>query len=901
MRLPAGARLGPYEIHSLIGAGGMGEVYKARDTRLERTVAIKLLPADLAERPDRRRRFEAEARAISALSHPNICTLFDVGEQDGRAFLVMEHLEGETLADRLTAGPLPAADVVRFGIQIAAALDHAHRAGIIHRDLKPSNVMLTASGAKLLDFGLARRPILEPVSPAQSTLSVDRDKLTAEGTIIGTVQYMAPEQLEGKPTDVRTDIFAFGTLVYEIATGRRAFEGDSQASLIASILTSQPPTISAAAADRGLPPALDHVIERCLAKTPDDRWQTARDVRLEMEWIAGGSKETARHAAAPARTARRRRELLAWAVAGVAVAGCVALWTVVGRRAGTAAELMRFSFAPLQGSVIGLGENRLRIALSPDGRYVAFNAITDGRQQIWLRTLSSFELRPLAGTEGGVSPFWSPDSRYLGFFAPGVGELRKIDVSGGPPRTISAVEVEGLAEWGSDNTILFTKFRDGIFRVSADGGEPARVTTINQQEREINHYWPSFLPGGTHFMYVATANETDTSKKIPSAYVAALNGGGDRQPLNGVHSRVLYVDPGFLLFVEDGTLFAQPFDLRSRRLGGEAGRVADRVSFFRTLGAGHFGASRTGALAYIGSGDTYQLLWFDRKGNSTDTGWAKQNYASIRFSPNGARVALDFIEAGSGTSDIWVVDVERGVMRRFTTEPPSERSPVWSLDGLSLLFSAEMGGAPNLYAKPFEAPGDVQPMVVHPGPLSSEDWSMDGHWIAYVLNTRQTGRDLWLKPTSGDRKERPFLNTRFDECCARFSPDSSLVAFVSDEANQIPEVFVAPVGRPEQRMQVSLGGGTAPRWRRNGKELFYAAPDNRSIMSVPVESIAPFRAGRPVRLFAIGSEPVSRGRAWNTVYDVTPDGERFLISVPFGESESSKITVVLNWTRALDR
>ncbi len=439
MTLTAGARLGPYEILSLAGAGGMGEIYKARDTRLDRLVAIKLLPPDLASRPDRRARFEAEARAISALSHPHICTLFDVGEDEDRTFLVMEYLEGETLDDRLTRGPLPPGDVLRYAMEIADALDHAHRNRIVHRDLKPSNVMITASGAKLLDFGLARRPALaEPAGASISTLSFEHQKITAEGTIVGTFQYMAPEQLEGKEADARTDIFAFGAVLYEMATGRRAFAGGSQASLIASILTVHPPAISSTVADPGLPPALDHVVERCLAKNPNDRWQTARDLKLELTWVTGAPRTAG---SSLPRRAKPAREATAWIVAAISTAVAATSLSLFSRRTAIqapATTLTRFAVAPPAGATIGVPENRLRLAISPDGRQIAFVATVEGRQQIWLRSLSSLEARAIPGTEDSTSPFWSPDSRHLGFFSLATGEIRKIDASGGPPRTICA-------------------------------------------------------------------------------------------------------------------------------------------------------------------------------------------------------------------------------------------------------------------------------------------------------------------------------------------------------------------------------------------------------------------------------------------------------------------------------
>ena len=898
MTLTAGARLGPYEILSLAGAGGMGEVYRARDTRLDRRVAIKLLPADLAERPDRRARFEAEARAISALSHPHICTLFDVGEDEDRTFLVMEYLEGETLDDRLTRGPLPPGDVMQYAMEIADALDHAHRNRIVHRDLKPSNVMLTASGAKLLDFGLARRPALaEPAGASISTLSFDQQKITAEGTIVGTFQYMAPEQLEGKDADARTDIFAFGAVLYEMATGRRAFAGASQASLIASILTGHPPAISSTGTDPGLPPAFDHVVERCLAKNPNDRWQTARDLKLELTWIAGAP--SAPGSSLP-RRARPAREATAWIVAAVTSVIAATSLLVIARRGAVetaSTTSTRFALAPPARATIGVPENRLRLAISPDGRQIAFVATVDGRQQIWLRSLSSLEARAIPGTEDSASPFWSPDSRHLGFYNLGTGEIRKIDASGGPPRTICASAVEGVPEWRQDGTILFSKSREGVFTVSSDGGMPRQVTSIDRARREINHFWATSLPGGTHFLYLATAKDADTSKAPPTLFVAAMDG-SERKPIERIHSRAVYAS-GHLLFVEEGTLLAQPFDIARRQTTGEALRVADGVAFARSLGAGSFSLSATGTIAYLGSTDPYRIVWVDRRGNTTDTGWGTQMYGGLRISPDGRRAAIDVVDPRMGSADILIYELSRNVPRRLMSDPTNEFGAVWSPDSQRIAFTTERGAAPNLFVKAVEGEGPVEPMVVAAGPVYGEDWSADNRWIAYSTNIRRQHRTIWLKTPRADSVPKGFVNTGFEEGGARFSPDSTLVAFHSDENGSRPEVYVAPVGEPGKRKQVSIGGGTSPRWRRDGKELFYASADNRTIMAVAIESPAPLRAGIPARLFTVGGEPAPRDRSRNAVFDVMPDGERFLVSVADGEPLSSRIMIVLNWPAAL--
>jgi serine/threonine protein kinase len=899
MSLTAGSRLGPYEILSLIGVGGMSEVYAARDTRLDRPVAIKLLHAEFAERPDRRARFETEARAISSLNHPHICTLFDVGDQDGRAFLVMEYLEGETLDDRLTRGPLPLNDVLRYALEIAGALDHAHREHIIHRDVKPSNVMLTASGAKLLDFGLAKGPLLAASAVPTSTISFEHRQLTAEGTLIGTFQYMAPEQLEGHTSDTRTDIFAFGTLLYEMATGHKAFDGKSQASLIASILTDQPEPISSArgALDADSPFfALDRLVERCLAKSPGARWQTARDVVLELEWIAKG-RRSASVRGSVWRTIRAR-EALAWTVAIVAVVAASLLALLPSRSPREAPT--RFVVPSPPGTTIGIGENRTRIAISPDGRRLAMVAAREGTTQIWVRSLDSVTSEPVPGTEGAVSPFWSPDSQFLAFFSPADGELKKIAVAGGPALTICAAQVETAPVWGPGGTILFAQ-REGIFRVAAEGGAPSRVTQVDRTKRELFHLWPEFLPDGRHFLYMAMLVDAAGVQATPSLYAASLDS-PEVTLVAQMHSRVVFAPPGHLLFVQSGALLAQAFDTTTLRFTAEPVQIADEVGYFRTLGNGAFTTSSTGVLAYLGNRTPFSLVWYDRNGTASESNWQAQNLGSVRISPDGQRVAVDIADPRIGTADIWTYDTARGAPVRITTDLTNQSQAVWSPDGQRILFRSERpdGGPPSLYARNIGT-GAQEALLVEAGPptpLSPEDWSRDGQWISYFRGSRQTGSDLWITPLSGDRKPFAFANQRFDEWGAQFSPDSRWVAFASTESGS-PEVYVAALDQPGNKTRISVGGGSTPRWRANGQELFYAAADNRSVMAVPVNGASSFAAGTPKRLFTIGQTPAARDRGRNVVYDVTPDGTRFLVSIPAGEPSSSRVTIVLNWTAPL--
>jgi eukaryotic-like serine/threonine-protein kinase len=688
MTLTAGARLGPYEILSLIGAGGMGQVYKARDTRLNRVVAIKLLPPDHAERPDRRRRLEIEAHAISALNHPHICTLFDVGEHDDRIFIVMEYVDGETLDDRLTKGPLEASEVLRYGGQIADALDCAHREHIVHRDLKPSNVMLTRSGAKLLDFGLAKAPLLESKG-LLSTASFDHRRATAEGTIIGTVQYMAPEQLAGKEADARADIFAFGTLLYEMATGRKAFDGDSQASIIASILTAHPPAISAARQGQphdALPKSLDYLAERCLAKNPDERWQTARDLKAAIDWLADGNDP--RHEIAARK--RPRRAVLGWSALALAVMSLVGLAASLLLRPKPPAEITRFVVQLPAGTTLGGARAETRVAVSPDGRQLAFVATSGGRDQLWVQPFDSVTARLLDGTDGATSPFWSPDSRFIGFFSPGEGLLKKVEASGGPPRAICAAVNSGLPAWAADGTILFTEFRKGIYRVSGEGGTPVAATHVNASERELNHYWPSMLPNGRQFLYTATALGPDGRRITPIVYAASLDS-DERKEIKRLNSRMVYDRSGWVLYVHEGALLAQQVDKNALRLTGEPVRIAEDLDYYRSTGSAAFSLSDAGVLAYQGGAGSLELVWIGRDGSPLGSLWTPQRFGNLRISPDGGQVAVEVVDPHHGTSDIWMYHFGRRLATRFTSDLNDETMPVWSRDGQRIIFGSDRG------------------------------------------------------------------------------------------------------------------------------------------------------------------------------------------------------------------
>ena len=883
MTLLPGSRLGRYEILSAVGAGGMGEVYKARDTRLDRTVAVKVLPARLSENAEFRQRFEREAKTISQLSHPHICTLHDVGNQDGVEYLVMEFLEGETLTERLAKEALPLEQVLRYGIEIADALEKAHRQGIVHRDLKPGNVMITKSGVKLVDFGLAKlaAPQSGGVLSSFSVLPTQAgENLTAEGTILGTFQYMAPEQLEGHEADARTDIFALGLVLYEMATGRKAFTGKSQASLIAAIIHTQPEAISSV--QPMTPPALDRVVKTCLAKDPDDRFQTAHDVKLQLQWIVEGGSAVG--LPAPVAAKRRSRERLAWTLVPVAALAAAATTTFVIRLRSEPPRVVQSSLLPPEKSSFAFDAGPM--ALSPDGRRVAFVATSSGANMLWVRPLSGVSAQPLAGTDGALYPFWSPDSRFLGFFANG--KLKKIEASGGPPQTLADATSGRGGAWNRDGVILFAPAsRDSIHRVSSAGGEASPVTKLDVAASEFSHRWPVFLPDGRRFLYLAQTNMGGYEKN--GIFTASLDG-GERKLLFNANSNVVYAPPGHLLFYRERTLLARPFDPKSLRFSEEAFPVAEDVQYFANFAHAVFSASDQGLLAYQtgrGGGQT-QLTWLDRSGKPAGAVGAPGNLQNPQLSHDGRRVAVSVLES-QGTGDVWIYDLERNTPTRFTFDPANDGAPVWSRDDSRIVFSTSRKGPGDLYLKDSAGTANEEPLLVSGAFKVPTDWSPDGRVLLFQANDprAKTIWDLWTCSIA-DRKVTPFLQTPFNEVLGRFSPDGGWVAYTSNESGK-EEVYVVPFPGPGGKWQVSTAGGRVPRWTRNGREIVYQAPGDE-IMAVEVSLAPTFQAGIPRALFKAN---LQRPPGWQ--FDVTPDGERFLVNLRPGEQVSDPVTLVQNW------
>jgi Tol biopolymer transport system component len=888
----------------------MGEVYRARDTRLDRTVAIKVLPARVASDPDLRRRFEREARAISALDHPHICALFDVGEANGTSFLVMQYLEGQTLAVRLQRGPFPLNDALTIAIQIVEAMDKAHRAGIVHRDLKPGNIMLTSAGAKLLDFGLAKLGAVGTSTRADVSLPPTQEALTVEGSILGTLQYMAPEQLQGKETDARADIFAFGALFYEMATGKKAFTGNSQASLISAIMSSDPPPI--AASQPLTPPALDRVVKTCLAKDPDERWQSATDLVRELKWLAEAARPPTSEGVVGSHTNAGRHAWIAWSVATVCL---IALAAFAYRQRATSdqGKLRFFVNAPdgwnlASPTSLTIGATT-PLAVSPNGRQVAFVARNaDGRALLWIHSLDSLAAHGLTGTDDATSPFWSPDSRFVGFFAGA--KLKKIDVSGGPPVTVcdAPLEVRG-GSWGRDGVIIFapgasvaTPLPTGLQKVSASGGTPSAATVFS--EGEASHVGPVFLPDGRHFLYrVLKPGEIGAG----AVFVASLDSSERTFLVNTTSMNVTFTQ-GYLLFLKETTLMAQPFDARGLRLTGEAIPVAEHIQTLGIPPLGVFSASDT-VLVYRttpASADS-QLTWFDRTGKVVAVLGDRGAYGDVELSPDGTRAAISLLDSSLGTRDLWLFDVARGVRTRLTSDRAEENTPIWSPDGSRIVFDSSRRGPLELYEKASNGLGAERVVLVDGRNKFPANWSPDGRFILYMVDDGEpSGWDLRVLPLFGDQKPFPFLQTSSTEVQGQFSPDGRWVMYVSNDSGRF-EVYVAPFPGPGATRQISFGGGMWPRWRHDGQEVFYLAPDGKLMASGASTHGSTFEAGTPRPLF----DAHPRFIRWP--YGVSADGQRFLVntlveqtrqaSFPYSLSavDSTPLTLVVNWTAELKK
>ncbi len=868
----------------------MGEVYKARDPRLDRTVAVKVLPQHMSSSAEVRQRFEREAKMISQLSHAHICALYDVGREGDTEYLVMEYLEGETLSDRLAKGALPVEQALRYGQEIADALDKAHRQGIVHRDLKPGNVMITKSGVKLLDFGLAKA--MTAPSPQSSLTSLPtQHNLTQEGTILGTFQYMAPEQLEGKDADARTDIFAFGAVLYEMATGRKAFEGASRASLISAILRDEPRPI--AEIQPMAPATLDRLVRKSLRKDPEDRWQSARDVATELEWIREGASGSA--GAAP--SARPRRPLAPWIVAA-ALAAAVVAQLILGRgpTRPVFAGALRFEVPPAGSGPLALsGVLGSSFALSPDGRRVAFMATSPAATGAWngaqlfVRSFDAPAPEPIAGTEGAHSPFWSPDGTSLAFFADG--KLKKISLPGGPPVTVCAAAYGSTGAWGREGTILFSDWEGAgpgtLSRVPASGGQPAAATRLDESRHEHWQLWPVFLPDGRRFLYLSGAGD-EWPKDRRGIYLGVLGSSGARL-VAPVESEFALSAPGFLLFAREGALFELRFDLDSAVPRGEPMPIAPVIEYYGPTGMASLSASEQAPMLAFSEGPPpSRLVWADRTGKELGTVREADLYRSPRLSPDGRRLAFALVDRKLGTLDLWVEDLGRNTATRITSGPASEAYPVWSPDGRRVVFSADRGGAPPDLFQVDLADQKTESLLSAKSAKFPADVSPDGRSLLY---TEAEKDGIWMLPLTGQKKPVAWLAENAGGA-PRFSPDGRFVAYVSSESGR-SEVYVRPFPGPGERWQVSRSGGERPVWSPNGRELYFL--EQGRLMASAVRSDHGFESSTPVPLFEADFRV---GFGGERDYDVAPDG-RFLLLLTVPESRRRGIQVIANWASGL--
>ena len=877
MSLAPGSRLGPYEILSPIGAGGMGEVYKARDTRLDRSVAVKVLSPDIASSPEGRQRFEREARTVSQLSHPHICALYDVGHEGETQFLVMELLEGETLLDRLAKGPLPIEQTLRYGVEIADALDNAHRQGIVHRDLKPGNVMLTKGGVKLLDFGLAKavQPLAVAGRSAIDTIPA-RNNLTEAGMFVGTLQYMAPEQVTGGLADARSDIFALGAVLYEMATGTRAFSGSSRVALASSILSGQPAPMSSLRST--VSPVFDRLVQGCLAKDPEDRWQHARDVSMQLaslQTLSAGSGE----APVIASDRARRRGVVAWLPWGVAVAAAaVALALALRSPAAPAASAISFTVAPPPGTRFVDTVEAMPFALSPDGTQLAMATFEpDGRSRVWMRTMSSAEPRALAGTEGADSVFWSPDGRSLGFFAGS--KLKRIDVQGGTVVPLCDVR-EGIGKsgtWGRDGHLLFAAVDgDAIYRTSTAGEPPVAVVKLDATAGARRLLWPSFLPDGRRFLYL--------EKTSANGRLMLGEAGKASREVMPLDSKAQYVEPGQVLFVREGILLGQRLNLETVRPEGEPFSIANPVQYFFATGAAQFSGSAGRAIVYRAHGRVARIVRIDRTGRESATLGTPGDNNRLFVSRDGQTAVLDRL-SGQGTMDVWSIDVARGIETRLTSDPGVEAGPVVVPGSRVVIFgSTKRGGPPNLVRKNLDTGTEEFLLPLSPSLQQAEDVSSDGRTLLFSQRAQDGQYDLWTLPLAGGAAA-PYRASPADETSARFSPDGRFVAYVSNDSGR-RDVHLAPFPSGAST-RVSSGGARLPRWSADGRELFYISGTGE-ITAVSIRTTPALQVGRPLALFATGDPLHWLG------FDVAADGG-FLAIVPESGGGEQPLSVILNW------
>lgn len=876
MSLTLGTHLGRYEIRSKIGEGGMGEVYCARDEKLNRDVAIKVLPASFSQDADRLRRFEQEAQAAGALNHPNILAVYDFGALDRAPYVVSELLEGESLKERLSDGPIVQRKATDYALQIAHGLAAAHEKGIVHRDLKPDNLFITKDDrVKILDFGLAK--LIRPADDGVAQTEIATRKVhTDPGAVMGTVGYMSPEQVRGRHVDHRSDIFSLGTVLYEMLSGQRAFRCESAVETLNSILKDEPKELTTTNANITAP--MERVVWHCLEKSPDRRFQSATDVAFALESLSGVSSGSTHTAIQSAPAQPKNRERWIWIAAVALLLIAVAILTAISlRRAPAELHSVRFPIVIASGSIPYADVETHNLSVSPDGQYLAFVAFSAGQRMLWVRTLATLTPQVLPGTEGASSIFWSPDSNDIGFFADG--KLMRISPSGKALQTLCSLPAIGDASgtWGSEGTIVFSQDADGsIYRVAATGGAPS---LLSENKNRWARRWIHFLPDGRRFLFYNYGERQDDR----GIYAGSVDSSEIRQVAPMPPTRAQYVKGGYLLYPRDGSLLAQPFDEKNLRFTGQPTVVVERLPYFDKTGWADFSASENGVLAYMTELPKTRLVWLDRTGRETAQLSAPDDYIGLRLSPDGQKAALTIIDPRAGSGDLWIQDLARDTRTRFVSGPADDSGPVWSPDGrrLSYFSCCEGQHDPTLYIKDSGDTGKGQVPLKDQRFVAPQDWSQDGRFIIY----QKDQSELWVLPISGEVKPYAFLNTQSSDPNARFSPDGRWVALVSEEAGR-PEVYVTRFDKPGEKWRISIDGGNFPRWRHDGRELFYLTADG-AVMTVQIKVGPEFDAGKPAELFK--ADPLARD------YDVTADGQRFLFIASAPGTQLLPFAVVLNW------
>jgi Tol biopolymer transport system component len=880
----------------------MGEVWRARDTRLQRDVAIKVLPEALATEPERLARLMREAQALASLNHPNIAQIHGLEESGGVRALVMELVEGDDLSDVIARGAMPFAEALPIARQIAEALEAAHEQGIIHRDLKPANVKVRRDGAvKVLDFGLAK--VMDPLTSgsggragselgASPTLTA---QATRAGVILGTAAYMSPEQARGRAVDRRADVWAFGAVLYEMLTGRRAFEGEDVSYTLANVLKEN---VDWGPLPADLPPGVRRLLRRSLEKDPRRRLASMADARLELddtEPAAGVAGVAAAAGASPSRGMSRRLALGLAAAAVLMAAFAFAVGILYDRSVAKPPQVVRAFIPPPDKATFRFvgGGNVGPMGVSPDGRMVAFTAQGPDGIQLYVRAFDALTPQLLPGTTGGAMPFWSPDSRNIGFYADG--QMKRIAAAGGPALTICDVGVVGRGgTWSRDGVIVFAPSPSGpLHQVKDSGGQSTPVTQLDIAQGETSHRWPQFLPDGKHFLYFVRFGGLGTSNENNGIKIGSLDG-SPPSFLIRTQSNVAYAS-GHLLFLRDTTLMAQPFDPERRALSGDAVPLAEQVQAEPASAVGVFAASEAGVLVYQTGGEIAgsNLFWRDRAGKQIGTLGDAATYMDVKLSPDRRKVAVSMLDPHVGPPDLWIYDVARGLRSRFTFDPAADRWPVWSPDGTRVAFSSNRKGQMDLYIRSYAGAGVEELILESDRDKILSDWSADGRHLLYeIRGDAKTRSDVWALPLAGDRTPFPVLQTTFREVEAVFSPDGRWVAYNSDESGR-SEIYVAPFPGPGRKWQISTTGGILPRWSRTGKEIFFDGPGERLMAAEVSASGDTFDVGRTQPLFEVRSQ-----RPGN-VFDVTPDGQRFLVNTASVAFNSAPMTLVVNWPAAL--